>query len=382
MMFSRTDLEELVMMEARPAISIYFPTHVAGREIRQDPIRLKNLLSAATERLKAARRLPEINALLSPAQRLVEDRAFWRSQQHEQQGLAIFLAPGFDRVFQLPIPVPEEMMLGSHFHIKPLLPILEDAGPFWLLTISASHTRLYQGSRWDFTEATGLGLPQGVARIEGMTEYEENYYASPVGRHGGLAKAQSFGDDPDQIRKEELLELLHRIAPPVEPLVKRHPVPVILAAPPEIQGHFREIAGWKELHPDGLLENPDALTTEELHRRAYALVEQKQIEARNGALERLSARLSIGKATTKPEEIVKSARYARVDTLFVSGDEHLWGVFDEEGDRVVVHGSAAEDDVDLLDYASLMTLRHGGSVMVVDRAALPPPGLSAAILRY
>jgi hypothetical protein len=58
------------------------------------------------------------------------------------------------------------------------------------------------------------------------------------------------------------------------------------------------------------------------------------------------------------------------------------GVFDEVEDRVVAHGSAAEDDVDLLDYAALMTLRHGGSVMVVDRTALRPPGLSAAILRY
>jgi hypothetical protein len=381
-MFSRSELEELVMMEARPGISIYLPTHVAGREVRQNPIRLKNLLSVAGERLRTGRRLPEINALLSPAQRLVEDGAFWRSQQHEQQGLAIFLAPGFDRTVKLPITVPEEVMLGSHFHIKPLLPVLEDAGPFWLLTISASRTRLYEGSRWDFAEVAGLGLPQGVAWVEGMTEYEENYYASPVGRHGGVAKAQSFGDDPDQIRKEELLELLHRIAPPVEPLVKRHPAPVILAASPEIQGHFREIAGWKEIHPDGLSENPDALTNEELHRRAYALVEQKQIEDRNTALERLNARLSIGKATTKPEEIVKAARYARVETLFVRGDEHLWGVFDEAEDQLVVHGSAVEDDVDLLDYAALMTLRHGGSVMLVDRAALPPPGLSAATLRY
>jgi hypothetical protein len=381
-MFSRSDLEELVMMEVQPAISIYLPTHVAGREVRQDPIRLKNLLSAAAKRLMASRRLPEINALLSPAQKLVEDGPFWRSQQHEQRGLAIFLAPGFDRVFQLPIVVPEEMMLGDHFHIKPLLPFLEDAGPFWLLTISASHTRLYQGSRWDFTEISVLDLPQGVAKVQDMTEYEENYYSSPVGRHGGLAKAQSFGEDPDQIRKDELLELLHRIAPLVEPLVKRYPVPVILAAHPEIQGHFREIAGWKEIYPDGLSDNPDALTNEELHRRAYALVEQRQIAARNAALERLNARLSIGKATTKPEEIVKGARYARVDILFVSGDEHLWGVFDEVEDRVTAHGSPDDGDIDLLDYAALMTLRYRGSIMVIDRAALPPPGVSAAILRY
>jgi hypothetical protein len=38
-------------MDARPADSIYLPTHIAGREIPQDPIRLKNLLSSAEERL-------------------------------------------------------------------------------------------------------------------------------------------------------------------------------------------------------------------------------------------------------------------------------------------------------------------------------------------
>ena len=37
-MFSRTDLEELVMMEVQPAISDLSPDHVAGREVRQDPI--------------------------------------------------------------------------------------------------------------------------------------------------------------------------------------------------------------------------------------------------------------------------------------------------------------------------------------------------------
>jgi len=217
----------------------------------------------------------------------------------------------------LPNPVPEESFHGDHFHIKPLLPLLEDAGSFWLLTISANHTRLYYGYRWEFSEDKGIDLPQGVGKIRGMTDYEETHYGSPVGRHGGLAKAQSFGDDPDQIRKEELLEFLHRVVPPVEPLIKRSPAPVIVAAPPELQGHFREIAGWREIQPDGITENPDALSEAELHRGAYALVEPKLAEARAAAVDRLNALLPAGKATTKPEEIVKAARYARVSEACV-----------------------------------------------------------------
>jgi hypothetical protein len=372
-------LDELVASEAQPALSLYLPTHSAGREIRQDPIRLKNLLARAGEQLAATRRGPAIEELLAPAARLVEDDAFW---QHQQQGLAIFLAPGFARIHALPIAVAEELVLGTHFHIKPLLPLTEDGGRFWLLTISARRTRLYRGSRAQLRETTGLDLPQDVAAIRGESEYQEGYNAAPAGRHGGLAKAQAFGPAPDEMRKTELVELLHRVAAAVEPEIKRNPAPLILAASPEIRGHFREIAGWKELLSDGIDENPDALREEELHRAAYALMDERRRRARAAAVERLNSRLGTGQAATKPADIVRAARYARIDTLFLCGDEHLWGRFDEGADRIVAHQSPLAGDTDLLDYAALMTLRQGGRVMLVDRRALPPPGLAAAILRY
>jgi hypothetical protein len=215
-----------------------------------------------------------------------------------------------------------------------------------------------------------------------MTEYQETQYASPVGRRGTLAHAQSFGDAPEELRKAVLVESLQRVASAFEPHLKRNPAPLVLAAHPEIQGNFREIAGWKELLPEGILENPDAFAEAELHRLAYAVVEPKSDGARRAALDRLNALLPVGKASTKPEDIVKAARYARIDTLFLSGDERLWGQFDEAENRVLAHGSKGDGDIDLLDYAASMTLRQGGSVMLVDRAALPPPGMAAAILRY
>jgi Bacterial archaeo-eukaryotic release factor family 3 len=378
-MFTRSDLNELLAVDVQPAVSLYLPTHITGREIRQDPIRLKNLLSSAAERLAAIWRRPQIEELLGPAESLVGDDEFWR---HQQQGLAVFLAPGFSRVHTLPVPVPEEVLLGDQFHIRPLLPLLEDAGLFWLLTISAKRARVYRGSRWEFAQAKEIELPQGVGEIRATTEYQESQYASPSGRRGALAHAQSFGEAPEELRKSELIEFLRRVASAVEPHLKAHPAPVILAAHPEIRGHFRGIAGWKDIQPEGISENPDAITENELHRRAYALIEPKLAEARAAAVDRFNALLSGGKVTTQPEQIVKAARYRRVDTLFLASPDHLWGQFDEPEDRVVAHGSAAEGDIDLLDFAALMTLREGGSVMLVEREALPPPGLAAAILRY
>lgn len=89
-----------------------------------------------------------------------------------------------------------------------------------------------------------------------------------------------------------------------------------------------------------------------------------------------------GRATTVPEEIVKAARYGRVDRLFLSDGDPLWGWFDERHDRIVAHRDPAPGDDDLLDYAAVMTLRQGGNVTIVDRTQLPPAGPAAAILRY
>jgi hypothetical protein len=47
-----------------------------------------------------------------------------------------------------------------------------------------------------------------------------------------------------------------------------------------------------------------------------------------------------------------------------------------------MHADPVPGDVDLLDYAAVMTLRQGGQVRLVERPALPPKAPAAAILRY
>jgi stalled ribosome rescue protein Dom34 len=130
--------------------------------------------------------------------------------------------------------------------------------------------------------------------------------------------------------------------------------------------------------------NPDALAPEEIHRRAWEVVEPLSGAGRTEALDRFKSLLGTGdgKAATKPEDIVKAARYGRVDTLFVAADDHLWGRFDEAADRIVAHGTAQTEDEDLLDYAAVQTFLQGGHVNVLPKQDLPGNGPIAAILRY
>src|SRR6266850_6758764 len=141
-----------------------------GPEVRQDRVRLRNLVQEASDRLSGRHRRPDIEALLAPARRLNDDESIWA---HPEEALAVFLAPGRSRVHQLPLPVAEQVVVGKHLHITPLLPLLDETGWFWLLTITGVRTCLYRGTRWIMIENPVEGLPQGVRAIRGETDYDE-----------------------------------------------------------------------------------------------------------------------------------------------------------------------------------------------------------------
>ena len=116
-MFSRTDLPTLIETAPDVGVSLYLPTRTHGRETRQNPIMLKNLLGQARDglaKLNIADR--EAAMVLAPAAALVEDFDFW---QHQDHGLALFLSETGMQVHKLPISVPELAVTGHGFHILP-----------------------------------------------------------------------------------------------------------------------------------------------------------------------------------------------------------------------------------------------------------------------
>jgi hypothetical protein len=114
----RTDLQRLALGRPGPCVSAFLPTHGVGPEAEQAPIRLKNLLRQATDALTSnGVRAPEIDRLLAPLRRLLDDRLFW---QHQSDGLALFGRRGWWRSFRVPLDLPELAMVDDRFHVTPL----------------------------------------------------------------------------------------------------------------------------------------------------------------------------------------------------------------------------------------------------------------------
>ncbi|MBI5252699.1 MAG: hypothetical protein HY912_24655, partial [Desulfomonile tiedjei] len=138
------ELRALMDCKSGSCVSIFLPTHAKGGDTQQDPIRLKNLLKGAEEKLvQKGMRSASAKALLRPAQDLVSDTRFW---SHQSDGLAIFVSPERFILHGAPFDFDELVVVSDRFHTKPLLPLLSGDGLFYVLALSQNQVRLLQGT--------------------------------------------------------------------------------------------------------------------------------------------------------------------------------------------------------------------------------------------
>ncbi|HTL89430.1 MAG TPA: hypothetical protein VL134_08505, partial [Leptolyngbya sp.] len=152
-------LEQVKSLIEQPkswSVSIYMPTIVAGAETRQNEIRFKNLIKEAQHQLQDnGLSEDDANEFLRPLTEAIDDVEFW---QHQDQGLAMFVADGFYRYYKVPCDVPQLVVVSDQFHLKPLLPLLTGGGTFYLLELSQKQVRLFEGDRTRLREVQVSGL--------------------------------------------------------------------------------------------------------------------------------------------------------------------------------------------------------------------------------
>ena len=385
-MISRTDLTDL--MDAAPVVgvSLYLPTQTHGRETRQNPIMLKNLLAQARAQL-AARGLDGADAetFLAPAVALVEDHDFW---QHQDHGLALFLSDAGLLRYKLPMPVPEVAITGTGFHIAPLLPLFEPDADFVILTMTADAAQVWRATRHMMTAITVPALPASLDSLDEAPDYEGSLQSGGYGRPntGGrdMSKTQVYGDSPEEWRKGRLVEYARRAGTALAAHLARDPLRVVVVADAEIGGQILKdealaplIAGFSEV-------NPAALDKAGLHAAACAVMQPVHDAAKDAALAHLGAMIgrADGTSQTDPAAVIMAAQEGRVDQLFLSAEAILRSGGSPDPGSESVADADPDELRDLLDRAAQSTLRNGGTVWTVAQARLPEGRALCAALRY
>jgi hypothetical protein len=399
-LLTRENIQTLIEEQSTPQISIYIPTHRAGAEIQQDAIRLKNALAQAEEKLvERGMRRVEAQELLEPASTLVDDHNFWK---HQSDGLALFLSPERWAHFRLPLDFEEQVVVTELFHLTPLLPMLNQEGRFFILTLSQGNVRLLQGTPYSVGEVDTENMPQSLAEALRWDDPERRVQwhsqtGTPVesgrprstggpggpqvvaGDRGAMFHGQ--GSDEDDV-KEEIRRYFQKIDHGLVDLLDKEDWPVVLSGVDYLLPMYREVSHYPHLMEQGIEGNPEEMGKKELHAEAWSIVAPHFQQAQQEATELYKRSAHTERATNDIEEIVSAAYFERVSTLFVDRDAHQWGTFDPESNQVVCHPQKEPGDVDLLDLAAIHTYRNSGTVYAVTAEELPDQGPVAALFRY
>lgn len=383
----RSELDVLMTTEDRPWVSIFMPTHRPGAEGHQDPIRLKNLVRQAEERLLALGvRTPDAKKLLGGPQKLLGDDLFWREQQ---EGLALYCAPSFFRSYRLPLRFDETLVVGGRPYVRPLLPLFTTQSRFFVLALSQQHVRFFSATRHSVTELPLNGVPRSLEEAMQFDQFAKPRRARWVQPAGAGRSGRAEGGGvyrgagvESEAGKENLLRYCQMIDRGLHPVLREQKAPLVLAAVEFLMPIYREANTYAHLIEHGAEGSPDALKPEELHRQAWRAVEPHFRAKAEEAVAKYSALAGTGRTSRDVAQIVPAAAAGRIDTLWVARAVQVWGRFDSGDGSVLLHDTAQPGDQELLDLAAVQTMLHAGTVYPLDRIKAPGEGTVAAIFRY
>jgi hypothetical protein len=190
--------------------------------------------------------------------------------------------------------------------------------------------------------------------------------------------------DERELDRERFFRVIDRKI--LEHFSNRSRLPLLLAALPEHQAHFRELRHNPLLVARGIEANPDALSPEQLREAAWEVLEPF-FEARLAKLiATFGEARGHGRGSDRPEEVAEALAQGRVGILLVEADRRIPGRVDAVAGRVTYADRTdppmdpATEDV--LDDLAEAVLRTRGEVVVVPAEEMPTRTGVAAIYRF
>jgi hypothetical protein len=383
-LISQNEIQSLIRKDGGFCVSIFLPTVRVG-DTQQNKIRLKNLLRTAEQRLEEHEvRGPEAAELLEPARRLLDDQTWW---EHQEEGLAIFLAKDVFKTFRLPLAFHELVAVEKRFHLKPLFPLLNGDGHFYILSLTKKEIRLFSGDRFNAQEVDLGDMPSRFEEVMGNLTRRSTMFqtgSSNAVTRSPIFPGHGLTEDDFKAETQKFFQLVDNNLEHLAVDVDRE-APFVLAGVEYLLPLFKESTRLPHVMEEGLTGNPEGLSPQELHAKAWEIVEPWFLKDQRKASERFGDLQGTGRATFDIREILPAAHDGRVDTIFTARGVRIWGTYDPESREVQFQEEQEAQhngSEDLLDRAAIQTYMNGGKVFAVEQQEVPQGNAAAAIFRY
>lgn len=376
---SPSEFQKLAETPKSTCISIYMPAEKAGTETRKNPIRFKNLIGEAEEKIaKLNKSTTKLVEVLNSAKGYIENYNFW---QHQDHGLVFFINADGIRYYRLPYSFEQQVEVGEHFYLKPLLPVITHNSKFYLLTLAQNQVQFFLGSHYSINQ---IDLPESVpASLAEALKYDDpekqlQYHSGDAGG-SPVYHGQGVGTTDN---KNEIKRFFQQIDSGLQEVLQEENTPLILAGVEYLLPIYHEANSYSNLLETGIIGNPENVDASELHSEAWKIIEPHLMAERKQEIDKYHQLSNTDSASSKLEQIVAATVNGQVDTLFIKADTQHWGEFDPQTNELQLHTETNKNSVELVDLVATNTYVQGGKVYVLEEEEMPENASMLAIFRY
>ncbi len=360
---NRSDVRALQAVRGYPAVSILLPTHRHAPDNQQDPIRARNLVREAEERLLQEFSKREIAPVMERLEVLIED-VDW---QHALDGLALFANPEVESKVYLPFTLAERVVIDETFATRNLVYAMNRSPRYWVLVLSEQPTRLYEGTRETLEESRLHGFPREHTGPGGATRLP--------GGHG-VSRSQT--------RDQAQRDFFREVDVALTRVLAEDSLPVVLTGIRRNIDFYREVTQNQRAIVGEVLGSHDRTPAHELAQLAWPVMEEALERLRQERLEALDRAVGAQQYASGIDDCWRAAREGRVDTVIAESGFHYPARLEDHGMRLVPAEDSEAPDVidDAVDELIELVIDKGGEARFLDDGVLQQHNRIAAILRY
>ena len=380
----KATFETLIDKNALYCVSIYLAMDKQGME--QNLHLAQALLKSCLEEVRLVLlqhqlHENEVEDYLDPIAQLLNKVDLWRNPS---EGLAIFLDSEVGlQYYKIPLPFETQTFVASHFYLKPLLPLYQNDGLYYVLELSRDYVKLFKASRYHFEDLYVEDFaPKRLEETVGF-DYKPKMLQFRSGQNiGGAGVFHGHGEGKDDTKKE-LVKFFRAVDKGVKNAIENQNAPLLLACTDYLYSIYKQASSYKNVYNQHLGGDPEFKVKTSLHQDSWNLVAPHFKKNESDMIMKFKELYHTQKTSYETSDILRAALSGTMDTLFIENDNDIFGTFDLKTNRVTINESKEISNTSLTNLAALETFRRGGKVFSLPAEDMPVKNSNLnAIFRY
>jgi hypothetical protein len=240
-----------------------------------------------------------------------------------------------------------------------------------------------EGSRNTVEEVVLTDVPTNLRDVIAPPEPRSDTMTRSAARagSGGPAVFYGHGGADRHLKREDVTQFLQHVASGLRDVLAGQTAPLVLVGLDHLVAAYRAVNSYGHVLDEAVIHNADQLSTEQLHERAWPVVEQRLRDERARTIERFRALHGTGRVSSELRTVADAAAQGRVETLFVKADPWCWERIVDSLPIVQLGADERYTDCEQVDAAAMATLSNGGQVHATSQTVVAGSEI-AAIFRY